>query len=72
MHDVAGLVAKMRGPVLMARENGQTIPYYAVANNGPFCRTTQSGARHLWVGPRLWVSPYGALRGEFSYRNGVM
>ena len=33
--DVAGLVARMRGPVLMAREKGQTIPYYAVANNGP-------------------------------------
>ena len=33
--DVAGLVARMRGPVLVARENGQTIPYYAVANNGP-------------------------------------
>ena len=33
--DVAGLVARMRGPVLMARENGQTIPYYDVANNGP-------------------------------------
>ena len=35
VHDVAGLVAKMRGPVLMARENGRTIPYYAVANDGP-------------------------------------
>ncbi len=33
--DVAGLVARMRGPVLMARENGRTIPYYDVANNGP-------------------------------------
>ena len=32
---VAGLVTRMRGPVLMARENGETIPYYAVANNGP-------------------------------------
>ena len=30
-----GTVARMRGPVLMARENGETIPYYAVANNGP-------------------------------------
>lgn len=25
----------MRGPVLMASENGQTIPYHAVANDGP-------------------------------------
>ena len=33
--DVAGLVARMHGPVLMARENGRTIPYYDVANNGP-------------------------------------
>ena len=33
--DVAGRVARMRGPVLMASENGKTIPYYAVANNGP-------------------------------------
>ena len=32
---MAGLVARMRGPVLMARENGRTIPYYDVANNGP-------------------------------------
>ena len=33
--DVADLVARMRGPVLMASENGQTIPYYDVANSGP-------------------------------------
>lgn len=33
--DVAGLVARMRGPVLMARENGRFISYYDVANNGP-------------------------------------
>ncbi len=33
--DVAGLVARMRGPVLMARENGRVMPYYDVANNGP-------------------------------------
>ena len=33
--DVAGLVARMRGPLLMARENGRLIPYYDVANNGP-------------------------------------
>ncbi len=32
---MAGLVAQMRGPVLVARENGETIPYCAVANNGP-------------------------------------
>lgn len=32
--DVAGCVARMRGPVLMAEENGRLIPYYDVANNG--------------------------------------
>ncbi len=32
---VAGLVARMRGPLLMARENGRFIPYYDVANSGP-------------------------------------
>ena len=35
MADVVGLVARMRGPLLMARENGRFIPYYDVANNGP-------------------------------------
>ncbi len=33
--DVAGLVARMRSPLLMARENGRFIPYNVVANNGP-------------------------------------
>lgn len=32
--NLAGLVARMRGPVLMALENGHFIPYYDVANNG--------------------------------------
>ncbi len=32
--DVGGLVAHMRGPVLMASEKGRTIPYYDVANSG--------------------------------------
>ena len=45
MADVAGLVARMRGPVLMARENGRLIPYYDVANNGP--------APH-----EVWKSPF--------------
>ena len=31
---VAGLVARMRGPVLMAREEGTWMPYYNVANKG--------------------------------------
>ena len=35
MVDVAGLVARMRGPVLMAHENGRFIPYYDVANSDP-------------------------------------
>ena len=33
--DVAGCVARMRGPVLLARENGAWIPYADVANKGP-------------------------------------
>ena len=35
VRDVAGLSAHMRGPVLLARENGLLIPYYDVANRGP-------------------------------------
>ena len=33
--DVAECVARMRGPVLLARENGAWIPYADVANKGP-------------------------------------
>ena len=35
VRDVAGCVAYMRGPVLLAEENGRLIPYYNVANSGP-------------------------------------
>ncbi|MBR0057308.1 MAG: glycoside hydrolase family 127 protein [Kiritimatiellae bacterium] len=45
VRDVAGLVALMRGPVLMARENGRTIPYYDVANDGPAPREVWTAAR---------------------------
>jgi DUF1680 family protein len=34
VRDVAGCVARMKGPVLMAEENGCLVPYYDVANNG--------------------------------------
>ena len=33
--EVAGRFARMRGPLLMATENGRVIPYYDVANRGP-------------------------------------
>ena len=32
--DIAGCVAYMKGPLLLAEENGRLIPYYDVANNG--------------------------------------
>ncbi len=41
--DVAGLVARMRGPLLMARENGRFIPYYDVANSDPT-------SHEVWIG----------------------
>ena len=48
--DVAGCVARMRGPVLLARENGAWIPYADVANKGPaphevWVRENETGMR---------------------------